>query len=344
MSKQANPLNNVRLNKFSAVDEPWPLGEEVPKTAPVIQQALEKLLRSDNEQGYNTRALLVVKDGVLLAEAYGPNINADTPLLGWSMAKSVTAIMLGVLEYQGNVDSKASNLFPEWQGDERAEITLEHLLQMSSGLNFDETYAPGSDATHMLFTADSASDVAIASPLWKQPSSYFSYSSGTTNLLSRHISNTLDNDPQAVQNFVQNSLFKPLGMANSEFEMDASGAMVGSSYLYSSGRDWARLGWLMVNEGEINGQRLLSKEWVKRAALPNISDNDKRYGYQFWLNSGGSELRWPNLPEDSYAMLGNRKQSVVMIPSEQLVIVRLGWTTGEYPINRNFRKIIHWFR
>ena len=143
-----------------------------------------------------------------------------------------------------------------------------------------------------------------------------------------------------MQNFVQNSLFKPLGMAHSEFEMDASGIMVGSSYLYSSGRDWARLGWLMVNQGEINGQRLLSKEWVKKAALPNISDNDKRYGYQFWLNSGGSELRWPNLPEDSYAMLGNRKQSVVMIPSEQLVIVRLGWTTGEYPMDRNFSNLI----
>ncbi len=340
LSEQTNALEQVRLDKIATLDEPWPLGEETENNAPLVQQQLENLLRTDNEQGYNTRALLVVKDGALLAEAYGPKINADTPLLGWSMAKSITAMMLGMLEYQGKVDTQANNLFPEWHDDERTKLTLEQLLQMSSGLAFDETYAPGSDATHMLFTADSASDVAIESPLAKQPSSHFSYSSGTTNLLSRYISKVFENDPQAVQNFVQSSLFKPLAMAHSEFEMDASGVMVGSSYLYASGRDWARLGWLMVNQGQINGQRLLSKEWVQRASSPNTSDNDKRYGYQFWLNSGEQALRWPNLPEDSYAMLGNRKQSVVMIPSKQMVIVRLGWTSGDYPMDRNFSSIV----
>lgn len=340
ISADRSELDQVNLAKLESNDAQWPGGEEVADTAPLVQQQVEQMLRADNEKGYNTRALLVVKDGVLLAEAYGPNIQADTPLLGWSMAKSVTAIMLGMLEYQNKVTVKDVNLFPEWQADKRAELTLERLLQMSSGLDFDETYAPGSDATHMLFTADSASDVAIESVLTKTPGTYFSYSSGTTNLLSRYISNLFDNKPQTVQNFVQQQLFKPLAMAHSEFEMDASGVMVGSSYLYASGRDWARLGWLMVNQGEINGKRLLAESWVTRATAANVSENDKRYGYQFWLNSGELEFRWPNLPKDAYAMMGNRQQSVMMIPSQNVVFVRLGWTSGDYPMAANYEKLL----
>lgn len=340
ISAEQEAMEGVHLTKLPSVSAPWPLGEESSNSAPLIQQQTEQLLRSDNEKGYNTRALLVVKDGVILGEAYGPNITATTPLLGWSMAKSVTAILLGILEYQGKVNVQSTSLFEQWQNDERANLTLEQLLQMSSGLAFDETYAPGSDATHMLFTADSASDVAMKSPLAKQPSSHFSYSSGTTNLLSRYISSHFNYAPQAVQNFLQSELFEPLGMVHSEFEMDASGVMVGSSYLYASGRDWARLGWLMVNKGEINSKRLLAEEWITRAEQPNSSDNDPRYGYQFWLNSGSEQLRWPSLPVDAYAMMGNRQQSVMMIPSENLVLVRLGWTSGDYPMEQNYKKLL----
>jgi len=340
ISQLNSVMNNVQLSDLTVNDDEWPKGNGVSTLAPLIQQQAEQILRSDNEKGYNTRALLVVKDGEILAEAYGPKIDSTTPLLGWSMAKSVTAMMLGILESQGQVKRGQTQLFPEWQQDNRADLNLEHLLQMSSGLEFDETYAPGSDATHMLFTADSASDVAISSPLAKEPGSYFSYSSGTTNLLSRLISLQFNNEPQQVQNFVQSQLFAPLGMTDSVFEMDASGVMVGSSYLYSSGRDWARLGWLMVNEGEINGQRLLSKQWIADAQKPNSSDNDKRYGYQFWLNSGDKELRWPELPSDAYAMMGNRQQSVMMIPSENIVFVRLGWTAGDYPMAQNYKKLL----
>lgn len=339
-SSEQEAMQGVQLDKLPTVSAPWPLGEELSSSAPLIQQQIQQLLRADNEKGYNTRALLVVKDGVILGEAYGPNIEPTTPLLGWSMAKSVTAILLGILEYQGKVSVESTSLFEQWQNDERANLTVEQLLQMSSGLAFDETYAPGSDATHMLFTADSASDVAIQSPLDKQPSSHFSYSSGTTNLLSRYISSLFNYNPQAVQNFVQSELFEPLGMVHSEFEMDASGVMVGSSYLYASGRDWARLGWLMVNEGEINSKRILAKSWINRAEQPNSSDNDARYGYQFWLNSGTEKMRWPSLPTDAYAMMGNRKQSVMMIPSENLVLVRLGWTSGDYPMEQNYKKLL----
>jgi CubicO group peptidase (beta-lactamase class C family) len=328
--------------------EDWPLGDQASYDAPFIQETLDSMVRADNEKGYNTRAMLVIKDGHILAESYGPNITKNTPLLGWSMAKSLTAIMVGHLEFINAIKPNPTNLFSQWQNDDRSKLTLQQLLQMSSGLKFDETYAPGSDATRMLFTAPSASDIAIVSPLMHQAGAEFSYSSGTANLLSRFIHEKLGNDSQLSVNYLFEQIFNPLGMANSIFEMDSTGTFVGSSYLYSSGRDWARLGLLMLNQGEINGQRLLSKDWVKRATTPNLSDNDKRYGYQFWLNSAGNttntktnnKLRWPELPNDAYAMMGNRQQSVMIIPSSNLVFVRLGWTAGDYPMASNYSALL----
>ena len=320
--------------------EEWPVGHLASYEAPLIQDSLNAMVRADNEKGYKTRAMLVVKNGHILAESYSSNVTKHTPLLGWSMAKSVIAIMLGHLEYADGINKDTANLFDQWQESERAKLTLEHLLQMSSGLQFDETYAPGSDATHMLFTAPSASDIAMQSPLINSAGSAFSYSSGTTNLLSRFIHETLGNDSQLTYDFLFERIFSPLGISDSVFEVDSSGVLVGSSYLYASGQDWARLGLLMLNQGEINGHRLLSKDWVHRATTPNKSQNDKRYGYQFWLNAGEQELRWPSLPSDAYAMMGNRKQSVMIIPSEDVVLVRLGWTSSNYPMEKNYRQLL----
>jgi len=342
-NETSTALDSINV-KRSALDvsnfEEWPLGSLASYEAPLIQDSLNAMMRADNEKGYNTRALLVMKYGQILAESYSSNVTKHTPLLGWSMGKSLTAIMLGHLEYLGVIDKNLANLFTQWQQDERSTLTLEQLLQMSSGLKFDETYAPGSDATHMLFTAPSASDVAMQSPLINPAGSTFSYSSGTTNLLSRFVHETLGNDTQQTYDFLFERIFIPLGMADSIFEVDASGILVGSSYVYASGQDWARLGLLMLNQGELNGHRLLSKDWVTRASTPNKSDNDKRYGYQFWLNAGEQELRWPTLPSDAYAMMGNRKQSVMIIPSEDVVLVRLGWTTGNYPMEKNYRQLL----
>lgn len=329
------------INPLKVSDAPWPAGEDTPHIAALIQQELDEMLRSDNERGYNSRALLVIQNGQLLAESYGPNINSYTPLLGWSMAKSVIAILLGRMEFLDMIDLNQAQLFEAWLQDERAGISLVQLLQMSSGLDFNETYAPGSDATRMLFTAPSASDIAMTSELAHKPSQYFSYSSGTTNLLSRYIHQILGNDSSEDQRFLYQKIFEPLAMANSIFEMDSSGVLVGSSYLYSSGRDWARLGLMMLNKGRINGHQIVSEKWVADAIEPNVSENDKRYGYQFWLNRGEDELRWPSLPEDAYAMMGNRKQSVMIIPSENIVLVRLGWSAGEYPMASNYRKLLN---
>ena len=129
-------------------------------------------------------------------------------------------------------------------------------------------------------------------------------------------------------------------MLHSTLEPDPSGVFVASSYIYSSPRDWARLGQLMLNRGELNGHRLISAAWVARAVTPNVSANDPRYGYQFWLNGGGDVLRWPGLPEDAYAMNGNRQQVVMVVPSANAVLVRLGWTAGGYPLEQNFAELL----
>ena len=339
-----HPLDQVVTAPIAESSAPWPKGSSAPDIDPALQKIADEILRQDNSAGLNTRALLVVQDGRLVAESYGDKVTAETPLMGWSMGKSLTAIMVARLQkLQPNVDT-SSPLFPQWSDekgeDERSQISLENLLQMNSGLAFDEIYAPGTDATEMLFGAHSASDVALQSPLAYPPGEHFSYSSGTTNLLARWVYDRLGATPQASVDFFRQQILSPLGMAHTTFEVDASGVFVGSSYIYASARDWARLGLLMLDDGKWEGEPLLPPGWVEAASRPNSSQNEPRYGYQFWLNGGGDTLRYPDLPEDGYLMQGNREQKVLISPSTNTVIVRLGWTKGEYPASRNFARLL----
>lgn len=340
---QALPTVTRQKNSISP-DQDWPLGQNVNSINSEVQRLTDTILNKDNDQGLQTRALVVVKNGRIVAESYADGITNKTPLLGWSMAKSITAMMLGSMEQLGRLNHNQNKLFHQWHNDQRAEIQLKHLLTMTSGLKFDETYAPGSDATHMLFTAQSASDVALDSDLKENIGTHFSYSSGTTNILTRLLHKKLGNDPQADQRFLSQNILHPAGITTASFETDTSGVIVGSSYLYASARDWARFALIMLQQGEINNTRILSADWVTAATTPNGSENEKAYGYQFWLNQGDKQLRWPELPSDAYAMMGNRKQSVMIIPSEQLILVRLGWTSGDYPMAQHYKKLIDRFQ
>ena len=332
-------LDQIVVPAGEALAGEWPTGESNTHTDPKLQRALDNILTNDNQAGLETRALLVVQNGKLVAESYADGITENTPLLGWSMGKSVTAMMLGRLQALQPQLTASTPLFAQWS-DARAQVTLENLLQMSSGLDFDETYAPGSDATRMLFNTHSASDVALHSPLAHEPGDHFSYSSGTTNLLARWIYQQLGTTPQANVEFFQQQVLAPLNMRHTIFEVDPSGVFVGSSYIYASARDWARLGLLMLNDGEWNGEQLLPEGWTAAASTPNRSQNDPAYGYQFWLNRGGESARFPELPGDSYFMLGNRKQVVMISPSTDTVIVRLGWSSGDYPTGKNFAQLL----
>lgn len=144
---------------------------------------------------------------------------------------------------------------------------------------------------------------------------------------------------QAQIDFFDRELRAPLGLRHTLFEPDPSGVFVGSSYIYASARDWARLGLLMLDRGAFDGRQLLARDWVERAVAPNGSANDRRYGYQFWLN-GPEPLRWPGLPADAYAMMGNREQVVMVIPSTGAVLVRLGWSSEQYPMEQQFNRLL----
>ncbi|MEM7097512.1 MAG: serine hydrolase [Pseudomonadota bacterium] len=332
-------LDELTMPDVTAGTEVWPIGNEVQDFDSQITELLKDIMQADNSAGLKTRALLVVQEGRIVGEQYAPGFDHKSQLLGWSMGKSITAMMLGRLYTQGQLDVTEDHLFEAWQDDERQTITIENLLQMSSGLDFDETYAPGSDATQMLFDAYSAPAVAMGSQLAHVPGSHFYYSSGTTNLLAQYMADKLGG-PQALLDFLHREFYAPLNLADTTFEVDPSGILVASSYIYSSARDWAKLGLLMLNEGRHNGSQLIDSNWIEQSTSPNTSDNDPRYGYQFWLNSGADELRWSELPEDAYAMSGNRAQTVMMIPSTNTVLVRLGWSSGRYPMPKNFRRIL----
>ena len=326
-----------------AVDEqplPWPQGNQVNTVAPNMQQRVEQVLQIDNAAGQDTRALLVVKSGDVLAEAYAESYDADTMFLGWSMGKSITALLIGQLEAESKLKVNETDLFDVWQKDERKNISIHHLLTMTGGLDFDETYTPGSDSTYMLFGAPSVADVALRSDKTYDPGLHFYYSSGTSNLLSQLVFERAGNSAQANYDFFHSRMLMPLGLTHTIFEPDSTGVFVGSSYIYASARDWAKLGYLVVNGGVFNEQELLSKDFVQRMSQPNTSLNDPRYGYQLWLNAGGDTLRWPKLPSDAFAMQGNRGQVVLMIPSLELVIVRLGWSPSWYSLEDSLNPLV----
>ena len=317
----------------------WPAGPLVPKANASLQTLVNELIQQDNSEGLNTRALLVVHRGQVLAEAYAQGATATTPLLGWSMAKSMTAVMLGNLEYRGLLDDVAAPLFTSWAQDARARIDLTDLLTMTDGIDFSEAYIPGDDATAMLFNSPSVGAYAIARSSGEPPGTRFNYSSGTANILAYLYSEFLGGPQSALNDFADN-IARPLGLQNAVFEVDASGRFIGSSYLYASARDWARLGQLMLAKGEINGYRLLSEDWVDRATTPNTSDNYRAYGYQWWLNRGNETLRFPELPADTFFASGNRRQFLMVFPSHDTIIVRLGWTDGDYPVAERFQRVL----
>lgn len=329
----------LQTERVPASDAEWPAGDTVGAANSEMEELLAQLLAADNEQGFNTRAFLVAHKGRVIAEAYGQGADADTPLLGWSMAKSLTAIMLANLEYSGTLDLDAPPEFATWQGDERSQIRISDMLTMTDGLAFSEEYNPGDDATAMLFTEPSSSEFVMGKAALHVPGSRFNYSSGTANLLARIYFEKSGGNQQNHDAYMDD-IHRTLAFQNAIFEVDASGVFMGSSYLYASARDWARIGQLMLNGGTINGQRIVTEDWVSRATTPNSSENQRAYGYQWWLNRGNEELRWPDIPAGAYSAQGNRQQYLMVIPSLDLVIVRLGWTAGGYPVNEIFAKII----
>jgi CubicO group peptidase (beta-lactamase class C family) len=293
-----------------------------------LQAALDwGFAEPDPERLRRTRALLVMQDGKLVAERYAPGFGPDTPLAGWSMAKTALNALVGVLVGQGELHLEAPVHVPEWQGDARSHITLDQLLRMSSGLEFSEEYGDLlQDVTVMLLLQPSAAAFAAAKPLVYPPGSHWYYASGTSNILSRLIRTSVGED--RYRRLSRDALFGPLGMDSAVLELDATGDYVASSFMYATARDWAKLGQLLVQDGVWQGRRMLPAGWVRYSTTPVPADLNGEYGAHLWLKIPES-LRGPDpvpLPPDSFHAIGFESQFVTVVPSRRAVLVRLGLT------------------
>ncbi|ELR70790.1 Beta-lactamase class C penicillin binding protein [Fulvivirga imtechensis AK7] len=342
------------LPKFTSAPDtlPWPYGSQVRDTVPegvdilalktVVHHAFKE---TDPERPQNTRGVVVVYDGHLLVEQYAVGFDKNTPQMGWSMTKSITNALVGILVKDGALNIYEPAPVEQWQsaGDPRSAITTDQLLRMSSGLYWEEEYGGPSAATDMLFKMADMGGYAASYPLEYEPDAHWYYSSGTSNILSKIIRDHIKKDTYYA--FVRTRLFNKLGMTSVVVEPDASGTFVGSSYAYATPGDWAKFGLLYLNDGVWKGERILPEGWVKYSSTPTPGAPRGEYGAHFWLNAGptGSpEDRWyPDAPTDMFSMNGYEGQRVFIIPSKKVIIVRTGLTKrGNFDFNNFLKEIL----
>lgn len=311
---------------FEKINLPYPYGD-LPQNDTLFNNVNYKALSNavsnafdvEGEQLKRTRAVLVLHKDQIIAEKYAKGFSKESQLLGWSMTKSINSAIIGILEKQGKLSLEQSNLFPEWEKDERSTITLNNLLQMNSGLEWVENYNRISDVTRMLYFDEDVTKTQLEKELVSTPNNSWNYSSGTTNLLSR-IARMQFKTHQEYLDFWYTALIDKIGMHTMVLETDVVGNYIGSSYSWATARDWAKFGLLYLNEGNWNGEQILTPEWVKYTAEPTNTSNGI-YGAQFWLNAGGV---YPNVSKDLYSCNGYQGQYVFIIPSKNLVVVRFG--------------------
>ena len=237
------------------------------------------------------------------------------------MAKSFTNALAGIMVGDGLVDIYAPTGIPQWQDDARKDITLNDLMQMQSGLEWNEDYGNRSDVNLMLHREKDMGQYAIDKPLVYEPGTVWYYSSGSTNIVMRYLRGKFASDTEFLT-YLRSRLFAPLGIRNPYFEPDMSGTPVGSSYLYITARDFARFGQMYLDDGFAGGERILPEGWVKYSATPASGSGDA-YGSFFWLNK---DHYFPDAPEDMFYCQGHDGQEVFIIPSKELVVVVLGYS------------------
>jgi CubicO group peptidase (beta-lactamase class C family) len=340
----ANELGSRALPAAAAPlsPKPWPPGEAGSRSTggqPGIDRAAlgAALDEAFAEPGPNptrrTRAIVVVHGGEIVAERYAAGYGRESALAGWSMTKSAVNALVGVLVRDGKLALDAPLEVPEWSApdDARRAITLRQLLHMSSGLQFSESYGnPLGDVLWMLFGTGDAARFAAGKRLASPPGRQWYYSSGTTNIIARALRRAVGDSEADYLAFPRRALFEPLGMASGVIEPDAAGTFVGSSFMFASARDWARLGQLYLQDGVWEGSRILPEGWVAFTTTPAPASPGGAYGAHFWLRLPA--LYAPSgeagLPRDAYHAVGHEGQLLTIIPSRKLVVVRLGLSVG----------------
>ena len=341
---------------------PWPTADWPTGPVPdgVDLEALVERLVTDEATYGTTYAVVVVQGGRLLLERYGgalphwdgPDepVSVDTPLLSWSMAKSMVHITTGILVAEGRLDPVAPAPVPSWQapGDGRGAITLDHLLTMRDGLGWAEDYVDGqtSDVIHMLF-GEGAADVAgyaTARPLAHEPGTHFTYSSGTSNIVARIAGDAVadltgDRGAEAMAAFLHDRLFGPIGMTTARPRFDDAGTWVASSYVYATARDMARFGLLALRGGTWDGRQVVPAAWIDHGRTPRSVDPDDGWihGAHWWVVGDDLGSFWAN---------GYEGQAILCVPALDLVVVRLGRSpaTASGPLRRWRADVVDAFR
>jgi CubicO group peptidase (beta-lactamase class C family) len=312
----------------SAADPRWPGTDwDVgPPQEDVDTESLDRIvatMRSQPAALGQTLALVAVHRGEIVAEMYGPECNAATTFISWSMAKSVTHALLGLLVGDGQLEVHAPAPVPAWADDARGAITTQDLLEMSSGLHFVEDYVDDrvSNVIEMLFGPRPSDHAAYAAafPLDHPPGTVWNYSSGTTNILARIAGDIVGGGREGMETFLARRLFGALGMASAQPKFDDAGTFVGSSYVYATARDFARFGYLYLRDGVWDGGRILPASWVDHARTPvrTVVAADERHGY------GAHWWHW-NRDPSTLAATGYEGQRTIVSPARDLVVVRLG--------------------
>jgi CubicO group peptidase (beta-lactamase class C family) len=307
---------------------PFPYGDSEPKDTVFSNVDYAKLneavANAFDAKGHNdkrTRSILVIYKDKIIAEKYAPGFSKRSVILGWSMTKSITGTLFGILEKQRRFDIYKPAPIAEWQNDDRKYITTNDLLHMNSGLEWDEYYDRICDATNMLFQDEDMTQSQLIKPAVFKPNTHWNYSSGTSNLLSGILRKQFKTH-QEYLDFWYSALIDKIGMHSMLVETDMAGNYVGSSYAWATTRDWSKFGLLYLHKGNWNGEQLFDESWAKYVSTPT-NTSEGRYGAQFWLNAGGY---FPDAPRDMYYCSGFQGQIVAIIPSMDLVIVRMGLT------------------
>ncbi|MFV0366371.1 MAG: serine hydrolase domain-containing protein [Mangrovibacterium sp.] len=315
----------------------WPMGNIVTDTVPSDVDlnrlnAVSEDVFSENPLFKGTFGFMVVYKGQIVAERYRKDFSSESRFLSWSMAKSITNALVGIRVSEGKLDKQK----PLTIGGISNSVNLNDLLHMNSGLEWNENYGNQSDVTIMLHKEGN-----MGLYTWNRPETYpagkhWYYSSGSTNVASLALRQSFSNDVD-YWSFPKEKLFDKIGMQSAVFELDASGTFVGSSYLYATLRDYARFGLLYLNNGKWQGEQILTKKWVKYTKMV-AEGSDGKYGASFWLNADGS---MPDTPTDALLCKGHDGQFIVILPSQDLVIVRTGYTPkSKFDLNEMIRQVL----
>lgn len=330
---------------FSQDTLPWPKGNMVTDTLPsgVNISQLNELIDtcfdvSGSEPFKKTLGIIVAYNNQIIAEKYLDGYDQNTLFHGWSMTKSITGAWAGILADKGQLTLEEPVGIDAWQNDERGTISVKNVIQMSTGLNWFENYFTISDATIMLMQSEDMLASVTDNKLEFPPGTHWNYSSGDANLLSGIIRNRINNDNE-YHTSIYTDLLHPIGMLNTKVETDASGLFVASSYSYGTTRDWARFGLLFLNDGIFSGDTILSKEWVDFMKTP-AEVSDGKYAGTFWLQEPEEKNALVDAPTDILFADGFLGQRIYIVPSKNLVAVRMGYGMSNFSMNDFLREVI----